>query len=237
VGTREGDVGVNLIDQINSAYRWLTASAHWSGGDGIPHRFAEHLYYSALALLVAAAVALPLGLLIGHTRRGGFLVVSLANFARAIPTLGLLLLVVTLVSIGLVPVLAPLIALAIPPILVNAYEGIRGVDADIRDAAAGMGMTGWGVLSRVELPVAMPLIMLGLRTAAIQIVATATIAAYAGIGGLGRYIVDGLARKDYDSVVGGSVIVVALAIAVQLGFAGLRRSIVSPGLRGESRTT
>jgi osmoprotectant transport system permease protein len=226
-----------FADQVRQAWSWLTAGAQWHGDDGIPHRFLQHLGYCALAVLIASAIALSLGLLIGHTRRGGFLIVSVANLARAIPTLGLLLLVVTLTSIGLTPVIVPLIALAVPPILVNTYEGIRGVDADLRDAAEGMGMTGWRVLTRVEVPVAMPLIMLGLRTAAIQVVATATIAAVAGLGGLGRYIIDGLARKDYPSVVGGSVLVVLFALAVQAGFAGLRRVVVSPGLRGASRTS
>ncbi|GAA4499628.1 ABC transporter permease [Actinoallomurus oryzae] len=228
---------MNLTDQINAAWNWLTASAHWSGGDGIPHRLLEHLGYSALALAIAAVIALPLGAIVGHTGRGGFIVVSFANLARAVPTLGLLLLVVTVTSIGLTPVIIPLIALATPPILVNTYEGIRGVDADIKDAAKGMGMKGPGVLVKAEIPVAMPLILLGLRTAAIQVVATATIAAYAGIGGLGRYIVDGLSRKDYPSVVGGSVLVVLLAVIVQLAFVGIRRAVVSPGLRGSSRTS
>ncbi len=228
---------MNLTDQINAAWNWLTASSHWSGSDGIPHRLLEHLGYSALALVIAAAIALPLGALVGHTGRGGFIVVSFANLARAVPTLGLLLLVVTVTSIGLTPVIVPLIALATPPILVNTYEGIRGVDADIKDAAKGMGMKGPGVLLKAEVPVALPLILLGLRTAAIQVVATATIAAYAGIGGLGRYIVDGLSRKDYPSVVGGSILVVLLAVIVQLSFIGIRRTIVSPGLRGSSRTS
>jgi osmoprotectant transport system permease protein len=228
---------MNLSDQITAAWSWLTASAHWSGADGIPHRLLEHLGYSALALAIAALIALPLGALVGHTGRGGFLVVSVANLARAVPTLGLLLLVVTVTSIGLTPVIVPLIALATPPILVNTYEGIRGVDADIKDAAKGMGMKGPGVLLKAEMPVAMPLILLGLRTAAIQVVATATIAAYAGIGGLGRYIVDGLSRKDYPSVVGGSVLVVLLAVVVQLAFVGIRRAFVSQGLRGSSRTS
>ncbi|GAA4610485.1 ABC transporter permease [Actinoallomurus liliacearum] len=222
---------MNLTDQIRAAWTWLTASAHWSGGDGIPHRLLEHLGYSALALVVAALIALPLGALVGHTGRGGFAVVTVANFARAIPTLGLVLLVVTVTSIGLTPVIIPLIALATPPILVNTYEGVRGVDNDVKDAARGMGMTGPGILLKAELPMAMPLILLGLRTAAIQVVATATIAAYAGIGGLGRYIVDGLARKDYPSVVGGSVLVVLLAVLVQLAFVGIRRAVVSRGLR------
>jgi osmoprotectant transport system permease protein len=226
-----------FADQVREAWRWLTTGAQWHGDDGIPHRFLQHLGYCALALVIAAVVALVLGLLVGHTGRGGFVIVSVANLARAIPTLGLLLLVVTVTSIGLTPVIVPLIALAIPPILVNTYEGIRGVDGDLKDAAEGMGMTGWRVLTRVEAPVALPLIMLGLRTAAIQVVATATIAAVAGLGGLGRYIVDGLARKDYASVVGGSVLVVGLAFAVQIGFAGLRRVVVSPGLRGMSRTS
>lgn len=226
-----------FADQVREAWRWLTAGAHWHGDDGIPHRFLQHLGYCALALAIAAVIALALGLMVGHTGRGGFVIVSVANLARAIPTLGLLLLVVTVTSIGLTPVIVPLIALAIPPILVNTYEGIRGVDGDLKDAAEGMGMTGWRVLTRVEAPVALPLIMLGLRTAAIQVVATATIAAVAGLGGLGRYIVDGLARKDYPSVAGGSVLVVGLALAVQIGFAVLRRVIVSPGLRGMSRTS
>ena len=225
---------MNLADQIRAAWTWLTASAHWSGGDGIPHRLLEHLEYSALALVIAALIALPLGALVGHTGRGGFAVVTVANFARAIPTLGLVLLVVTVTSIGLTPVIVPLIALATPPILVNTYEGVRGVDPDIKDAARGMGMTGPGILLKAEVPVAMPLILLGLRTAAIQVVATATIAAYAGIGGLGRYIVDGLARKDYPSVVGGSVLVLLLAVAVQVAFVAIRRAVVSRGLRNQA---
>jgi osmoprotectant transport system permease protein len=222
---------MNITDQIRTAWQWLTASAQWHGSEAIPHRLLEHLGYTALALLIAGAIALPLGALIGHTNRGGLLVVGLANVARAIPTLGLLLLVVTLTSIGLTPVIVPLIALATPPILVNTYEGVRGVDPDVKDAAKGMGMTGRGVLLKAEIPVAMPLILSGLRTATIQVVATATIAAYAGIGGLGRYIVDGLARKDYQAVVGGAVLVALLSLAVQLAFAGARRALVSGGLR------
>lgn len=228
---------MNLSDQVTAAWQWLTLASHWSGDDGIPHRLLQHLEYSGIALLIAALIALPFGALVGHTGRGTFVVVSLANLARAVPTLGLLLLVVTVTSIGLTPVIIPLIALAVPPILVNTFEGIRGVDGDIKDAARGMGMKGPGILLKAEMPVAMPIILLGLRTAAIQVVATATIAAYAGIGGLGRYIVDGLARKDYPSVVGGSVLVVLLALAVQLAFTGVRRVVVSPGLRGSSGTS
>jgi osmoprotectant transport system permease protein len=225
----------NFLNQIKLVGEWLTSSAQWHGDDGIPNRLWEHLTYSGLSLLFAAVIGLALGLIVGHTGRGGFAVTSVANLARAVPTLGLVVLIVTVVGLGVTPVLVALIALAIPAILVNTYEGIRGVDADAKDAARGMGMTGWAVLWRVEVPIALPLILLGLRTAAIQIVATATIAAVPGLGGLGRYIVDGLARNDYGLVIGGTVVIVALAIVVQLIFSGLRRLLVSPGLLGSPR--
>lgn len=216
---------------LQLAWEWLVDSANWSGPDGIPVRLGQHLWYSGLALLLATLTALPLGLLIGHTGRGAFLAVNSANAARALPTLGLLVLVVLVLGIGLVPVLVALVALAVPPILVNTYEGIRGVDADLKDAAKGMGMTGRQVLLRVEAPVALPLILLGMRTAAIHIVSTATIAAITSLGGLGRFIIDGLARRDYETVVGGAFLVVLLAIATQALFALVLRVVVSPGLR------
>ncbi|KAA9377177.1 ABC transporter permease subunit [Microbispora cellulosiformans] len=207
-------------------------AAHWSGPDGIPARLLEHLGYSAAAFLVAALIAVPLGMLIGHTGRGALLVVVAANAARALPTLGLLVLVVLLAGVGTVlPVLVPLIVLAVPPILVNTYEGLRGVDADLRDAAYGMGLRGRQVLFRTLTPVALPLILLGLRLSAIQVVSTATVAAFVGLGGLGRFIIDGLATKAYSSVIGGAVLVAALALAVQFGFLLLGRVVVSPGVR------
>jgi osmoprotectant transport system permease protein len=221
-----------LFNQIQSAWQWLSAGANWQGPGGIPTRLLEHLEYSAFALFFAILVALPLGLFVGHSGRGGFIVASLANSLRALPTLGLVVLAAVL-STGdpTVPVLIPVALLAVAPILVNTYEGIRQVDPDLRDAAAGMGMNPWQVLLRAEIPVALPLILLGLRTAAIQVVATATVAAYAGLGGLGRYAIDGLAVSDYPQVVGGAVIVVLLAVVVQLLFVALRRLVLSPGLR------
>lgn len=221
-----------LFDQIQQAWQWLSASAQWHGQDGIPTRLLQHLEYSGFALLLAAVIALPLGLLIGHTGRGGLVVAGLANGFRALPTLGLVVFaaVVTTGSIT-VPVLLPLAILAVAPILVNTYEGVRQVDPEVRDAAAGMGMTRPQILFRAEIPMALPLILLGLRTAAIQVVATATVAAYPGLGGLGRYIIDGLAVRDYNQVVGGAVVVVVLALVVQLVFTWLRRIAVSPGLR------
>jgi osmoprotectant transport system permease protein len=149
----------------------------------------------------------------------------------------LLILVVLAVGIGLTPVLVALVALAIPPILVNTYEGIRTVDADLKDAARGMGMTSWGVLARVEVPVAMPLILLGLRTAAIQVVSTATVAAYVGIGGLGRFIFEGQRLRDDGMVTGGALLVVLLAVLVSLIFLALRRAVVPAGVRHRTITT
>ncbi|MFE9247007.1 ABC transporter permease [Nocardiopsis sp. NPDC006938] len=222
------------MDILNELLAWFGDPAQWSGPAGIPARLGEHVYYSLLGLLIAAVIAVPIGLYTGHTGVGGFLTASLANFARALPTIGVLFLIVLAAGIGLVPVVAALVALAVPPILVNTHEGVRGVEPRLRDAALGMGMRGREVLFGLELPVALPLVLIGMRTAAVQVVATATIAAYVGVGGLGRYIVDGQARQDLTMMLGGSVLVVALAVVSTLLFAGLRRVLVAPGLRAES---
>jgi osmoprotectant transport system permease protein len=221
---------------ITFAWDWLKSPQQWHGADGIPIRVLQHLGYTGLSLLVAALIAVPLGVVIGHFGRGGFLVINLANVWRAIPTLGLLVLMVILLGFSALSWLIPLVVLAIPPILVNAYEGVAGVDRDLKDAARGMGMTDWQVLRKVEIPVALPLIMLGLRTGAIFIVATATIAAEIGLGGLGRFIIDGLANSNYAEVAGGAVLVVILALLVQVVFAGLRRLVVPAPLRAQART-
>jgi osmoprotectant transport system permease protein len=218
-------------DRVNWLIDFFGNSDNWSGPDGIPIRLLEHLEFSALSLLLATLIALPLGLWIGHTGKGALLAILSANVARALPTLGLLVLIVLLMGVGtIVPVLIPLVALAVPPILVNTYEGIRGVDPDLRDAAYGMGLRGGQVLGRVLVPTALPLIMLGLRVAAIQVVSTATVAAYVGLGGLGRFVVDGLATRDYPRTFGGAVLVALLALVVQLGFGLVQRVLVSPGV-------
>lgn len=220
---------------ITIAWDWLKSPAHWRGSDAIGLRILQHLQFSALALLVAAAIALPLGVWLGHTGRGGVVVVNVANAARAIPTLGLLVLMVNLLGFSPGAWLIPLVALAIPPILVNSYEGIAGVDAGLKDAARGMGMTGWQSLWKAEVPVALPLIMLGLRTAAIFVVATATIAAEIGLGGIGRFIIDGLSQQNYAEVAGGAALVVLLALLVQAIFTALRYLIVPAPLRVQAR--
>jgi osmoprotectant transport system permease protein len=218
-------------DRVNWVIDFFTNPDNWSGPDGIPTRLLEHLEFSGISLLLAMLIALPLGLWIGHTGKGALFAILSANAARALPTLGLLVLIVLLMGVGtIVPVLIPLVALAVPPILVNTYEGIRNVDPDLRDAAYGMGLRGGQVLGRVLVPTALPLIMLGLRVAAIQVVSTATVAAYVGLGGLGRFIVDGLATKDFPSTIGGAVLVALLALIVQLGFGLVQRFLVSPGV-------
>jgi osmoprotectant transport system permease protein len=225
------------VSFLTFAWDWLKSPQQWHGSGGIPIRVLEHLGYSGLSLLIAAAIAVPLGLLIGHYGRGGFAVINVSNVWRAIPTLGLLIIVVVLLGLGVLAWLIPLVVLAIPPILINTYEGVAGVDPELKDAARGMGMTDWQVLWKVEVPVAVPLIMLGLRTGAIFVVATATIAAEIGVGGLGRYIIDGLASNNYGEVAGGATVIVVLALLIQLLFTGLRRLVVPTGLRLQARSS
>ncbi|GAV39775.1 ABC transporter permease [Streptomyces acidiscabies] len=202
---------------------WLTSGAQWSGTDGIAHRLAEHLQYSLIATLVAAAIGLPLGLLIGHTGKGAFLAINLASFGRALPTVGLVVLVFLAGGLSMLPVYVALVALAVPSIVTNTYAGMTAVDPDVKDAARGQGMRGHQVLLQVELPLALPLIMTGLRLALIQVVATATIAAYVSFGGLGRYVFDGLAQRDLVQVLGGAVLVAAVAVVLDLMLSGLQR--------------
>jgi osmoprotectant transport system permease protein len=217
------------------AWDWITQSANWQGAGSIPQQLLAHLGYSALPLFIAAVIAIPAGALIGHYGRGATVVINFANAWRAIPTLGLLILLAVLLPFSPLDWLLPLAALAIPPILVNTYEGVAGVDPGVRDAARGMGMTGWQQVLRVELPIALPLILVGLRTSAIFVVATATIAAYIGLGGLGRFIIDGLASNAYGPVAGGALLVVMLAVLVVALFAGLSLLLVPAGLRGSRR--
>ncbi|MFF5857246.1 ABC transporter permease [Streptomyces sp. NPDC012751] len=219
------------MNVLNFAQSFFGDSAHWHGYDGIPARFAEHIGYSLEALLFAAVIGLPIGLLTGHYDRGGNALALLATAGRALPSFGLLVLMFIWLGFGLLPVMIPLVVLAVPPILVTTYEAVRSVDPSPVDAARGMGMTEVRVLFQVELPVALPLILSGLRTAAIQIVSTATIAAYVSLGGLGRYIIDGLYQKDYEKVVGGATLVAGLALATLAVFWAVSRLTVSPGVR------
>jgi osmoprotectant transport system permease protein len=194
------------------AWHYLTDGTNWSGPTGIEYRIAEHLWYSFLAVVASAVVAVPLGLIIGHTKRGAAVLVGFANAMRALPTLGLLTFLVLLMGLGLAPPLLALVTVGIPPLLAGAYAGIANVPADVVDASRAMGMTETQILFRVEVPNALPILLAGLRGATLQVVATATIAAYVNLGGLGRYIFDGIGLYRYDRVLVGALLVAVLAM-------------------------
>jgi osmoprotectant transport system permease protein len=226
---------------IGNILDWLTDPDHWSGPDGIPTRILEHLQYSVIALVIAVLIGLPIGLLIGHTGKGTAVVAAIANSLRALPTIGLLIFFVVLISphihgksdaAYLIPTEIVLTLLAIPSILSNTFAGVQNVDPAARDAARGMGMTGSQVLFKVELPCALPLIMSGIRSATLQVIATTTIAAYVSLGGLGRYVFDGQSQQDYPQMASGAVLVALLAMTADLILALVQRAIVSRGISG-----
>jgi osmoprotectant transport system permease protein len=210
---------------------WLTDPAHWQGPAGVPARFAEHLVLTAASVGLACALALPVALWLGHVGRGGTLAINLSNVGRAVPTFAVLvILAVGPLGIGQAATITALVLFAIPPILTNAYVGMREVDHDVVEAARGMGMRGGELLRRVELPLAMPLVMAGIRLSSVQVVATATLAAVVAGGGLGRIITAGLGRQDQAQVVAGAFLVALLALAVELGLGGVQR-LVDPTRR------
>lgn len=239
---------------------WLNDPANWWGPDGLLARVREHLTYTAAAVLIALLIALPLGLFVGHTGRGQFLIAGLANGLRAVPTLGFVVFLVVAISPRIhsrgaipglvprgglpyiVPVLIVLVVLAIPPILSNTYAGVQAVDPAARDAATGMGMRGRQVVWRVELPCALPLIMSGVRSATLQVIATATVAAYVPfLGGLGRFIIDGVQQLTnlqfgYPAMVSAGLVVAVLAVIVDGLLILLERLIVSRGVSGRFDT-
>ena len=215
---------------------WLISPEHWVGSDGIPTRLAEHLLISGVTTAAAVLLALPVGVFFGHTGRGGFLAINLANFGRALPSLALLALMLPLafalkLGLGFWPTFFALVPLGIPPVLTNSYVAVRQVDPDIVEAARGMGLRERQVLRSVELPIAAPLIIAGVRNSSVAIVATATLGALVAGGGLGRYIVDGLARQEYPRLFVGALLVALLSIGVEVAFGAFERLAVSAGLR------
>jgi osmoprotectant transport system permease protein len=220
------------MDPVARLIAWLTDPANWQGPNGVPIRLFEHLQLTAIALVIAGLIALPIGLILGHTGRGGFLAVSAANLGRAIPSYALLLIFFPIFGFGLeAPVLA-LVLLSLPPILTNTFVGMREVDRDMVEAARAMGMTARQLLAGIELPAALPVILTGVRTAAVQAVATATLAALIAGGGLGRYIVDGFALRvqGQGRLLAGALLVALLALATERFFTFLQGRLVSPGL-------
>ncbi|GAA1733406.1 ABC transporter permease [Brachybacterium phenoliresistens] len=202
------------MNQLLAALDWLLDPARYSGPGGIPMRLAEHLGYTALGVVLAAVVAIPLGLLVGHTGRGRGLAVAASGAARALPTLGLVTLFALLVGIGLLAPTLAFVILAIPSLLAGAYSACEAVDPRTVDAARAQGMTEMQVLTRVELPLGMPLLITGIRAATLQVISTAMLAAYVGNGGLGRFIFLGLKTQDYPQMLAGSLLVIALALVL-----------------------
>ncbi|MDJ0392367.1 ABC transporter permease [Rhodococcus sp. G-MC3] len=202
---------MNLFSQ---AFSYIFDGGNWAGPTGIGARIIEHIWYSLLAVAISAAIAIPIGLLIGHLKKGEAVIVGLVNALRSLPTLGILVFLVLVIGLGLIPPIIALVLLGIPPLLAGTYSGIANVDALVVDAARAMGMTELQVLFRVEIPNALPLILGGLRNTTLQIIATATVAAYVNLGGLGRYIFDGLALYDYGRVLVGAILVAVLTLIV-----------------------
>jgi osmoprotectant transport system permease protein len=228
---------------VDATIAWLTDPAQWTGPAGIPQRTLEHLALSGVSLAIAIAIALPAGIWIGHTGRFASFAVNLANLGRALPTLAVIGLVLPITAamdpqlgFRVYPIVIAMVVLAIPPILVNAQAGIGGIDRDLVEAARAMGMHERQVVRRVELPLAVPAILTGIRSAAVQVIATTTLGAIFGAGGLGRYLVEGIAQLDTGMTFGGAFLVTALAVVVEGAFILGLRLIQSPGLaRMDSR--
>jgi osmoprotectant transport system permease protein len=221
------------MDVLSDTFGWLTTAENWWGPTGILQRIWEHLQYSLLAVGLAMLIALPVGLVIGHTGRyepGAF---ALSGAARAIPSLGLLVLLYRVDPLEAWPAILVLTVLAIPPMLANTTAGIGAIDPAARDAAEGMGMRPMQVLTGVEIPLAAPLILAGIRSALLQVIATASIAAYIGLGGLGRFIIDGFATRDDAMVYGGSIVIAVLALVSEGMFALGQRRVAVAGARPE----
>lgn len=219
------------MDILGKVVQWFVDPAHWTGPDGVPTRLLEHVEISAESVLIGAVIALPIGIVLGHYGRFGNLAINISNVGRAIPSFALLVLSFQVFGLGLTPIIISLTALAIPPMVTNSYVALREVDPDIKDAARGMGYRELAQILRVEIPLAVPLLMAGIRTSAVQVVATATLAALIAGGGFGRYIIDGIDTQDYARLVAGAILVALLALATEASLAGLQRLLVPRGLR------
>jgi len=219
------------------AFAWMFAPAQWTGNYALPKLLAEHLALTAISVLIAAAIALPLGWLIGHTGKGRELAVAVSGAARAIPSFGLMVLLVLLLGVLRIPEAAVItfVLLAIPSLLAGAYTGLEAIDRRVIDAAKAMGMTGWQVFWKVEVRLGLPLLVGGIRSALLQVIATVTIAAYVNLGGLGWPIIQGIPLRRFDQVLGGAIIVAALALLVDLLLATAQRAAVPAGLRTATR--
>jgi osmoprotectant transport system permease protein len=218
------------VNLVLDAIRWVFDPANYGGPNGIDTRSGEHLALSGLVLLIAVVIAVPFGYFIGHTGHGRGIIVPLSGGVRALPTLGLLILVALNVGIGVVAPVVALVVLAIPSILAGAYSGFEAIDRRVIDAARAVGMTEWQILTRVEIPLGLPLLIGGLRSASLQVIATATLADYVSGGGLGHFLFLGLQTNNYPEMLGGSIVVIVLALASEGLFGLLQRLVVPAGV-------
>lgn len=219
------------MNYLMEALRWLAEGSNWIGVNGILNRMFEHTWYSLLGVLLSALIAIPLGLYIGHTGKLRGLVIGLTGGMRALPTLGVLTLAGLWIGIGLGAPMIAFVLLATPSILAGTYSGVESVNDDTVDAAYAQGMTDWQVLTKVEIPLAAPLLIGGLRSATLQVIATATLAAYVGAGGLGRYLFLGLRTQNYGLMMSSAILVIALAILFEILFViGARQAAKATGL-------
>jgi osmoprotectant transport system permease protein len=223
-----------MSNVFSDTFAWLADPLHWAGSTGIPARLGEHLQYTGLVMLIATAIAVPVGLYVGHTGRGRVAIVALAGALRALPTLGLLTLFVLVAGIGLMPPIWALVILTVPPLLAGTYAGISSVDRNVVDAARAMGMTGLQVLFRAELPNALTVMFGGFRTGVLQVIATVSVVAYINLSGLGRYLFDGLVLSDFPQMLGGSLLIAGLAIVVDLVLALIQRLFLTSGASKQS---
>jgi osmoprotectant transport system permease protein len=222
------------VSVVGDGLRWIFSADNWGGDNGIAHALVQHLWYSLLATTIAVAIALPIGLVIGHTGKGRFIAANVTGVWRAIPTIGVVTIVFRWHPLSVWPVLAALILLSIPPVVLNTVAGIDSVPPDVRDAASGMGLTGWQSLWHVEVPNGLPLILAGIRSAANQVIATATVAGFVGLGTLGVFIYSATGTQRYDVMAGASILVIVLVLGVEALFAVIQRMVVSEGVRART---
>jgi osmoprotectant transport system permease protein len=224
---------------LHDVATWFNAPSHWRGEPGIPNRLFEHIQYSICAIVAAIIIAMPVAVWLGHRRQFGTIAVNVTNVGRAIPSFAILVLgtqafgLLELPVIGSFTTFVALVALAVPPLMTNSYVAVAEVPDEIRDAARGVGMSELGMLRKVELPMAVPLLMAGVRTASVQVVATATIAAFVGAGGLGRFIIDGRAIFDNTEIFAGALLVAVLSLATEVSLGFAQRALTPRGLRAE----
>jgi osmoprotectant transport system permease protein len=234
------------VGLLHDVIHWFNDPAHWRGTFGIPNRLGEHLRFSVSAIVAGIVLAVPIAAWLGHKRRYGTVAANISNVGRAIPSFAILVIgtqvlgFVELPIIGSFTTFVALTALAIPPLVTNSYTAVAQVDDDVIDAARGMGLSEGQVLCRVELPLAAPLLMAGIRTTAVQVVATATIAAFVGVGGLGRFIIDGQAAPTPADrnveILAGAILVAALSLLTELGLGLIQRKVTPKGIRTRSLT-